>query len=162
MKHRLIIMAALLAVAATACTSTAERDAAIRQAAQGYLDAVGNYRFDQALPYASQITREHTIPTFNRIMQLADTTYTNANQPAVITLGGIRMVDRHTAHIAYHKHTPITEQDDTLMVVREEGRWLAEVELGFVPFLNQPDSVAPRLPIERDSLRKVINLGRKQ
>lgn len=155
MKHLHIVMAALLAVVACACTNTAERDAAIRQAAQGYLDAVGNYRFDQAMPYASQITREHTIPTFNRIMQRADTAYTNANQPAVITLGGINMVDRHTARIAYHKHTPITEQDDSLTVVREEGRWLAEVRLGFVPFLDEPDSVGPNIPFDRDSLMGV-------
>lgn len=157
------LAALLVAVAATACSGSAERDAAIRQAAQGYLDAVGNYRFADAAPYASQLTREQTLPTFGRIMQRADTAYTNANQPATITLGGISMVDRHTARIAYHKHTPITEQDDSLTVVREEGRWLAEVELGFVPYLDTPDSLAPRVPkgLTRDSLMRTVNIGRR-
>lgn len=132
MRHTTIAMAAMLTLAATACCHTSD-ERQIRQAAQGYLDATGNYLVDEAIPFATARTRELSIPAMNYIMQHADTAYINSNRPATITLTEVKMLSDTSARVLYHKHTPIKEVDDSVTVLKEDGQWLVDVMIGLVP-----------------------------
>lgn len=143
MKHTALILASILFVA---CTSQETRN--INASAKGYLQAMGDYLLDEAIPYASHHTREQTIPTMKHIMANADTTYINANRPSVITITGTKKLTDSTARVFYHKHTPIKEVDDSVTLVLEEGRWLVDVRLAPLPF---------GIGASRDSLRRITN-----
>lgn len=116
-------LAALLLLA-TACGSD---KAEIEQTAYGYLDAMGNYRFEEAIPYASQRTIETTIDFFSGMLPHTDTAYIASNTPAKITIKGVHQTSDTTAYALFHKSTPITQQDDTLRLVKEQGLWKANV-----------------------------------
>ena len=119
----------------TGCSNT-QHQQDIEKAAQGYLDAMGNYRIDDAAPYATLRTREKTIPTLNYLMAHSDTAYINSNRPATITLTGTTMLSDTSARVYYHKSTPLKESDDSILVVLEEGQWLVDVHIKPLPFLN--------------------------
>lgn len=112
--------------------------------ARGYLEAMGNYRVDEAVPYASRHTREVTIPIARRLTAMTDPEYIKSNTPADITIRGAKRLTDSTAVVYYHKHTPITEQEDSLALVREEGRWVADVRLHSVPLPLLIDSLPSR------------------
>lgn len=132
-----IVAAVLMTLTVAACSNRNHYDEEqIRANAQGYLQAVGDYHFDDAIPYASRHTREYTIPVFNRLMQNADTDYVNSNRPSVFTYYKVRRVDDTSACIYYHKHTPIKDIDDSLRLIYEDGQWLADVHLGVIPYFN--------------------------
>ena len=138
MKKTTIITSVLIALFLNACNSN-YNEQEIRSNAQGYLQAVGNYNFDEAIPYASKQTREKTIPIFKHLQEHADTAYVNSNRPAEFTFHNVRRLSDTTARIYYHKHTPIAEIDDSLTLLYEDGHWLADVHLGFIPYVtNKP------------------------
>lgn len=142
MKKILIITFAVLAVA---CSSRELNE--IEQVAKDYLDAMGNYRIDDAAPYATRFTREHTIPIFNAVMARTDTNYINSNRPATITIHGSRMITDTTARVYYHKSTPIKEVDDSVTLLLEEGRWLVDLRVSMPPILTlKADTLSSELP----------------
>ncbi len=159
MKREITILIIALSLMAGACTSRNQDERAIRRAAKGYLHAVGNYRMDEAIPYATRNTRENTIPTFKRIMFYSDTAYMNSNKPAKIKLQRVAMLSDTDAWVFYHKHTPIKDVDDSVYVCLEDGQWLVDVRLKPIPFLppdtirRKPDGNTPikRLPIDRNA-----------
>lgn len=134
MRYRLAILSSLLLF--IGCSNPQQHTEAIEKAAQGYLDAMGNYLIDDAAPYATRQTREKTIPTLNEIMAKADTSYINSNRPATITIKGSRMLSDTSARVYYHKSTPIKEDDDSVRVVLEDGQWLVDVRLAPLPLIN--------------------------
>ncbi len=138
MKHHIrLLTIALLALVLAACNDTQSKDtAAIKAAAQGYLDATGNYLIDEAAPFTTQNTRQYSLPVLKRLKELCDTASMNANMPAEITIKGVRIVDSTHAYAYFHKHTPIKEQDDSVMVLKENGQWLVDVRLSMMPYLN--------------------------
>lgn len=154
-------MATLMSIA---CSNTPKND--IECAAQGYLDAMGNYLPEEAIPYATSFTREHTIPTIRQIITLSDTAYMNSNKPATITIHSSRMLSDTTAVVYYHKSTPIKEVDDSVAVVLEEGKWLVDFRMPYIPFLNvNKDSVNRQFAIEKRMLAKnpnALNLRHKK
>ena len=105
-----------------ACASCHNDDKQIRDAAQGYLDAMGNYRPADARPYASKETCDSTLDFFEQVMKTTDPSSYSNNMPAKITLGEIAVEDS-LAEIEYHKSTPTNEQDGTLHLVKREGQW---------------------------------------
>lgn len=131
----------------TACGTKHE----IRVSAKGYLNAMGNYRVADAEPYATQNTRKNSLPMLSMLVSRCDTAYINSNTPAKITIKGVRMLSDTSAYAYYHKRTPITEQEDSLLMLREDGRWLAEVRLGPIPGIVFLDSASthPRIPLPR-------------
>lgn len=145
MKHiSHILIIALLVCCATACNSDKRQ---IRKAAQGYLEAMGNYDTDAAMPYATKDTREKTLPFMkNNIIPLADKAYIESNTPAKIKIDEIIM-DTDTAYVAYTKTTPIKELKSEVYLIREEGSWLVDVplqipdQLSFLENLNVQDSI---------------------
>ena len=135
MKKRVFLAAAAIALLAYACTMDPD-EKEIRANAEGYLQAVGDYHFDDALPYSSRHTREKTIPVFKELLECSDTAYVNSNRPSEFTFNEVRRTSDTTAVIYYHKHTPIKDVDDSLTLLYEDGHWLADVHLGVIPFLN--------------------------
>lgn len=133
MKKNTIILALTAIVMATACSHAPKSD--IEHAAQGYLEAAGNYLLDDAMPYASQLTREKVLPFYKKIMTMADTNYINSNCPADISIQSSRMLSDTTAMVYYHKHTPIKDIDDSVLVILEEGQWLVHVDIVIPAFM---------------------------
>lgn len=109
---------------AAACSNQQQ---AIEESAYGYLDAVANYRFDDAYPYSSKFTQERILPTFKMLFAHTDTAYINSNTPGTITIQAIHQVSSDTAYVLYHKDTPITHIDDSVMMIKEEGQWKAHI-----------------------------------
>ena len=133
----------------TACADSETK--AIEAAAQGYLDAVGNYHFDEAIPYSSRKTREKTLPAFNLILAHSDTVYVNSNRPATITINKTRKLSDTTAWVYYHKSTPIKEVDDSVSVILEDGQWLVDVHIDYLPFM--PDKMTDMSQMRRKNFK---------
>ena len=118
MKRFILIPSLLCAgLLMAACSSDEEK---IKESAQGYLNALGNYRPAEARPYASAETCEKTLAFYEALMKYTDSSVFKNNIPATIALGEIDYSDDTSATVAFHKSTPITEQDGTL---RTEIPW---------------------------------------
>ena len=123
-----------LAVLLFSCQSS-ESDQ-IEKAAYGYLDAVANYDFDAAVPFVTPATDSITLDFFRKVLEHTDMDYVNSNKPATIQIKSLKKTADDTAMVFFHKTTPITEQDDTIRVVRTGGQWLIEINPFFLLMLN--------------------------
>ena len=133
MKQITILLTAVLLF--TACTNDEEQ---IAHSAQGYLEAMGNYRPTEARQYATQQTCDVTLAFFERVMEFTDSSVYANNIPAEITLGNIVIADDTTATVDYHKSTPSTQQDGTVHLAKRDGTWLVNEVLN-VPQLPSKD-----------------------
>ena len=123
----------LLAVVLAGCSND---DKQIRTAAQGYLDAMGNYRPADARPYATEETCNVTLAFFEKMMQHTDPSVYANNIPATITLGDITIEEDTLATVAFHKHTPSKEQDGEIELVRRNGQWQVHQVIEIPNLLN--------------------------
>ncbi|MBR1835292.1 MAG: hypothetical protein IJ785_07280 [Bacteroidales bacterium] len=119
----------------------------LREYAQGYLDALGNYRPTEARPYASPETCEKTLAFYEALMSYTDSSVFKNNIPATITLGETSYSNDTCATVAFHKSTPITEQDGTLHMVKRGRKWLAHEVINFPS--AQQSAVSGKQPIEK-------------
>ena len=142
MKRSIIPTSLVLLFLLCCCDSTESRQ--IERAAYGYLDALGNYRIDDARPYATQQTCDVTLDFFNHIMPMVDTAYVISNTPAEIVIKSVCRETDTTAYVLFHKSTPIIQQDDTLRMVKRDGRWLAHVVIVVPQLFNQDTSIHER------------------
>lgn len=103
----------------------------IGHVAQGYLEAMGNYKFDDAINFASKETREITIPAVILFVDNSlDSAYINNNTPAKIHIKDILVSGDSTAKVVYKKTTPRRSYTDTLnMVYSVDEGWRANVLL---------------------------------
>lgn len=143
-----LLFCVLLAVG---CSNDNER---IRAAAQGYLDAMGNYRPSEARAYATEETCDVTLAFFETMMQYTDSSVYANNIPATVTLGEITIEDDTVATVAFHKHTPTVEQDGTVHLVCRNGDWRVHEVIKIPDMLNP--SMKPRTftPEELAEMRK--------
>ena len=132
--HRTLV----LAVAAVLLTACANDEAQIRQCAQGYLDAMGNYRPTEARQYATQQTCDVTLAFFEKVMEFTDSSVYANNIPAEITIGDITIANDTTATACFHKSTPSVQQDGTIDLVKRDGKWQVNAVLN-VPQLPSKD-----------------------
>jgi len=116
----------------------------IEKTARCYLEAMGNYRIDEAIPYSTSFTRENTLPIAKKLTEGTDPEYIQSNTPADITIKGYKQLTDTSARVYYHKHTPITEQDDSLTLLLEGGKWLVDVRIKVLPF-PLSDSIPSRI-----------------
>jgi len=130
MKKTFILLCGLLLLAA--CNSDNKE---ISTVAQGYLDAMGNYKPSEARPYSTQQTCDVTLSFFEKVMAQTDPAVYANNMPATITLGEI-VIEDTLAEVTFHKSTPSTEQDGTLHCVKRDGKWLVN-EVIVIPGLVQ-------------------------
>lgn len=117
----------LFAIIATITTlaSCVDDTEMISETAQGYLDAMGNYKPTEARAFATKETCDSTLSFYEKIMEnLPPESYAN-NIPATITLGEISKEDS-TATVAFHKSTPSTQQDGSISLVKRDGKWLVQ------------------------------------
>ncbi len=122
-----------------ACSRYSEEERAIRKSAQCYLDAMGDYMLDEAAPYATRYTRENTLPLFKRVMKYTDTAFMNSNRPADIKIQRVRMINDSAAMVYFHKHSPIKDFNDSVVVLLEDGEWLCDVRVKNIAFLPPED-----------------------
>ena len=80
MRQTIILLSAALLFSACA-----NDEAQIRQCAQGYLEAMGNYRPTEARQYATQQTCDVTLSFFEKVMEFTDSSVYANNIPAEIT-----------------------------------------------------------------------------
>jgi len=100
----------------------------IRKIAFGYLDAMGNYRISDAYRYASTQTQNTTLKYIEtNIMPKADTASLMRDTPAIITITNINMTSDTTASVMFHKSTPLSEKNNILNMIKENGHWCADV-----------------------------------
>lgn len=133
-----ILTATVLLLMLCGCTSGEQKK--IEQTAFAYLDAMGNYRIEEAKPYSSPRTIETAIALCERIIPLVDTSYIKANTPAQITIKSVHIESDTTAYVLFHKSTPITQQNDTLRLVKIDGTWLVNVVIN-IPKLFSNDTI---------------------
>ena len=131
MRFRYLITLCALALLAGCSNPTDE----IRRAAQGYLDAMGNYRPHEARAYSTDETCNVTLDFFEYMLQYTDSSVYADNIPATITLGEITVEDT-LAIVAFHKHTPSTEQDGQVHLVCRDGVWKVHEVLQIPSLLN--------------------------
>lgn len=126
-KARTIILTVIaLCFVLTACNNDEKQ---IRKAAQGYLDATGNYLIDEAYPFATKNTRETALPYIRDVLiPMTDTSYINANKPATIIIDSVIIVE-DTAWVSYTKTTPIKTSKNTICLLKEDGHWLVDIPI---------------------------------
>lgn len=125
-----------LTICATILTACDNERSEIKHAAKGYLDGVANYDFDAAEPYATTKTVEETFSFFRQMMTMTDTNYINSNTPATIKIGKVKQYSDSTATVFYHKHTPIKDVNDSVTLVKEDGKWLVETLIEVPPMIR--------------------------
>lgn len=132
MKNIRLSILAVLAILASACQSDSQK---ITTAAQGYLDAMGNYKPSEARPFATEQTCQSTLAFYEKIMENVDPSIYANNIPATITLGEM-VIDDTIATVAYHKSTPTVEQDGNLTLVKRNKTWLVSEVINVPAVLN--------------------------
>lgn len=151
MKRNLLWIVALLL-----CVACASEKKDIEKAAYGYLDAMGNYRIEDAKPYASRQTCENTLEVLQKsLMPKVDTNYIKSNTPATIEILGVEVLSDTTAVVNYKKTTPITVQNDgRLDMIKEDGRWSAEVIIALPPIVEMDSTeLQSKISSRLDSLK---------
>ncbi len=159
MKKAPIIIFSMCLLFLCSCKS---KNAEIETTAWQYLDAMGNYRIDDAAPFATRYTRENTLPIAKDLTEKTDSNYIRSNTPAEITIRGSKKLTDTSAFVYYHKHTPITEQEDSLLMLLEEGSWLADVRIEVPPFFDN-SKILKRIKgdsvLTNDGYRSIKDLG---
>ncbi|MBR5831503.1 MAG: DUF4878 domain-containing protein [Bacteroidales bacterium] len=151
MKKNLLLIA--VSVLCVACVTEKKE---IEEVAYNYLDAMGNYRIDDARPYASAETCEKTLDVFiNYLMPKVDTNYIKSNTPATIEILSVDILSDTTAVVSYEKTTPITVQKDgRLDMIKEDGRWCAEVIIALPPIVEMDSTeLQSKISSRLDSLK---------
>lgn len=140
---RIITLCAVAALLLTSCQERQERKV-IEKVAYNYLDAMANFRIDDAVPYASKQTREETIPfAKNFLLANTDSSVIIASTPATIVIDSINVAN-DTATISYTQTNPLRVKMSTITAIKEEGQWVIDVPLMLPSFMNggaQTDSL---------------------
>ena len=127
MKRIYFLYTIVISLLCVVSCSTEEKQ--VRQAAMGYLDAMANYRFDDAYAYASKITRDTTLPFItNKLMPMVDSSFLAKNTPATVVIDDVAFLN-DTAWVSYKKTTPIKTLNNTIYLIKEQDRWVVDVVL---------------------------------
>lgn len=123
-----LIVGGVMGLVAACSTTISADDEAVKLAAQGYLDAMGNYRIADARPFATEETNLSTLDLIeNLILPNTDTAYIHANTPAVVRIDSVAYESDTLAWVYFTKNTPIQVQQNSLELRRRDGKWLAHV-----------------------------------
>lgn len=165
MTHKTFVLPLLIASMCIALTSCNNDEKQIRKAAQGYLEATGNYLIEDAYPYATKITRKTTLPYLtDYLLPITDSNYIKANTPATIVIDSI-FIAEDSAWVLYTKTTPLRAVQNQVCLIKEEGKWLVDLPLMIPNNLplkrpnSTPDTTVHELKkILPDSTEQVIKL----
>ena len=135
----------------------------IKNAAYGYLNAMGNYRPSEARPYVTQETADITLAFFEEMLEHTDPSVYADNMPAEITVGQIT-IDDTTATAAFHKSTPTVQQDGEIHLRKRNDQWLVHevLDIHGIPSMNsKPRTLSPEVIKElKDAKSNHIDLQR--
>ena len=162
-----ILLGLISAVVLASCGDNPQKE--IHNCAYGYLDAMGNYRIEDAKPYASRQTCEKTLEVLQKsLMPKVDTNYIKSNTPATIEILGVEVLSDTTAVVNYKKTTPITVQNDgRLDMIKEDGRWCAEVIIALPPIVAMDSTelqsgISARLDSLKNKPMKAVAIEKKK
>lgn len=120
--RRQIIFIAALTLLLTSC----HRDAALRESAMSYVQAIAEYRIDDAKQYATDETVQNTLRVVEfYIMPILDSTYIEQNTPAKIHIDSIQHQSDTVAMVYYTKKTPIQKAHAQIEMRLQNGQWKA-------------------------------------
>lgn len=111
------------------CTNSNNPKRDIKKAAYGYLDAMANYRVDDAMRYCTRETQESVLVRARQLVATVEEGYIESDTPAKVTIKKIELTSDTTATVYYHKKTPLKKQDGELQMVLRRGYWRAHVVL---------------------------------
>ena len=129
-----------LYVGAVSCSCDNSKRA-IRQAAYHYLDAMANYRVDDAVPFCSQETEDGVIRVGRNLVKAVEPGYIESDTPAKIIIKEVEQTSDTTATVGYHKTTPQKKQNGTVNLVLRDGTWKVHIPRGFQKPTSQPSDM---------------------
>ena len=119
--YKLFITMLWSAILLSACNSDEQK---IKDAAQGYLDAMANYRIEEAEPYATEETRNITLQFVKQaIMPNLAPNVIPDNTPATIKINSVEITTDSTATVAYTKTTPNETLNETIGMLKRNDEW---------------------------------------
>ncbi len=127
----------------------------IRKAAQNYLDAMANYRIDDAVPFCTVETQEGVIETGRNLMKKVKESYIKSDTPAKVKITRTEITSDTTATVFYHKTTPLKNQYGEVNLVLRNGKWLVHIVM-----LNQKSKKENNEPeISKDTINGIPVIG---
>lgn len=124
-----LLFAALLLCSCTSIQERRNTQKAIKNNAYHYVDAMANYRIDDAEPYCTQETRDGVLTTGRRLMAAVTPGYIESDTPATVTIEKVELTSDTTAIVSYHKITPIKDMRGDVPLVLRDGEWLVHIIL---------------------------------
>lgn len=98
----------------------------IEQVAYAYLDALANYKVEEAKPYATSETCKTTLAISEQLLAMVDTAYIISDTPAIIDIQEIIVENDTMAVVKYVKNTPLKhDMKGELRLVKRERQWWA-------------------------------------
>lgn len=94
--------------------------------AYAYLNALANYRVEDAEVYATSETRETTLALSKQLLAMVDTSYIISDTPAKIDIQELIIQDDTLAKVKYVKNTPLKHNmQGKLQLVKRGNQWQA-------------------------------------
>lgn len=98
----------------------------IEQVAYAYLEALANYKVEEAKPYATPETCKTTLAISEQLLAMVDTAYIISDTPAIIDIQEIIVENDTMAVVKYVKNTPLKhDMKGELRLVKRERQWWA-------------------------------------
>lgn len=102
----------------------------IREAAYNYLDAMGNYRVEDAVPYCTTETQNGIIRISRNLVKAVEPGYIESDTPAKIKIKKVELTSDTTATVQFRKTTPIKKQTGEVNLVFRDGQWKVHILMG--------------------------------
>ncbi|MCQ2299012.1 MAG: hypothetical protein MJZ81_02660 [Bacteroidales bacterium] len=154
----------LLAISALAISCKDKDRESITLAAHGYLDAMANYKINEATAFCTEETKSTYIAFLNEffVPQYDTSTILRANcaaeMPATITIQDIEISNDTTAVVTYTKTTPRQiSKDQTLKMRKRSGEWYAHWVMEHTP--REFEMTRDTLKIEEVRKSRTFHIG---
>lgn len=132
----------------------------ITQTAQGYLDAMANYRIKDAEPFATDETRNITLHSIEKfiIPNLDPSVIANAT-PATVKIDSIQKPCDTNATVYFTKTMPSAVESGTINLVKRNKKWQVDLVIELPSFLRMKADPQPTENI--DSTKEASNISTK-
>lgn len=110
-----------------ACSITPDKEVA--KVAQKYLDAAGNYKFDQAREYVTD-SSQYIIDIMENFTDLMPEEDIKKNLPVQVTLGQISII-KDTARVEFVTKSPIYTHENNIFLVKNGEKWEVDLSKSF-------------------------------
>jgi hypothetical protein len=121
-----LLLAALLLTSSVLMTQDNPKKE-IKMVAYNYLDAMGNYRIDDAVPYCTKETQDGVLVTGRKLVEMVQPGYIESDTPAKIKITDVELLSDTTAKVYYTKRTPIKKQNGEVKLVLRDGQWKVHI-----------------------------------